>query len=201
MLVSELGRENITDEIVDRVLFNGIEDRGACADCIIVLGSNKASQYRVPAAVRAYKEGRAHKILLSGGAVREFPEGTMTEAEHMRMKALELGVKPEDILMDNDSENTVENMLGSLMQLQRFFWINRVKKVLLVTTTYHMRRSLALARYLFPDHIEVLPCPADDNNTRRENWTESLDGRKRAVDEVINIINCVENGLFPDFKI
>ena len=92
-------------------------------------------------------------------------------------------------------------MLGSLMELQRSFWINRVKRVLLVTTNYHMRRSLALARYLFPEHIEVLPCPTDDNNTRRENWMESADGRKRVVDEVMNIVSCVENGLFPDFEI
>ena len=92
-------------------------------------------------------------------------------------------------------------MFGSLLELQRSFWINRVKKVLLVTTSYHMRRSLALARYYFPKHIEVMPCPADDSNTKRENWMKSEEGRKRANEEMINIINCVENGLIPDFEV
>ena len=87
------------------------------------------------------------------------------------------------------------------MEIQRSFWINRVKKVLLVTTSYHMRRSLALARYYFPKHIEVMPCPVEDNNTKRENWMESDEGRKRVNEEVINIITCVENGLIPDFEI
>ena len=88
-----------------------------------------------------------------------------------------------------------------MLVLQREFWLNKVSKVLLVTTTYHMRRSLAIARYLFPDHIRVIPCPADDNSTRRENWMQSDDGRKRATSEVVKIINCVNNGLFPDFEL
>ena len=48
---------------------------------------------------------------------------------------------------------------------------------------------------------QVMPCPAEDNNTKRENWVESDEGRKRVNEEVINIITCVENGLIPDFEI
>lgn len=201
LLVSELTREKITDEIVDKLLFEGMDDCHENGDCIIVLGSKKASQYRIPIAAEAYHEKRAPKLLLCGGTVRGFPEGTMTESEHMYQRALELGVKPEDIIVENSSNNTVENILGALMELQRAFWLNRIKKVLLVTTTYHMRRSLAIAKYLFPEHIEVLPCPADDNNTRRDNWMKSKEGRERALAEVLNIITCVENGVFPDFEI
>lgn len=201
LLVSELTREKITDEIVDKILFEGMEDCNENVDCIIVLGSIKASQYRIPIAAEAYHKKRAPKLLLCGGKVREFPEGTMTESEHMYRRAIELDVKSEDIIVENRSQSTVENMLGALMELQRAFWLNRVKKVLLVTTTYHMRRSLSIARYLFPAHIEVLPCPADDNNTRRNNWMDSSAGRERTLTEVENIITCVENGVFPDFEI
>ncbi len=198
MRISELTTNDLTDEIVDRVLFEGIEDTGENVDCIVVLGSVKACVYRVPVAVKAYHEKRASKLLLSGGMVDGVDKG---HAKDMRGKAIELGVNPEDIIIEDQSQNTVENMLCSLLALQRTFWLNRVKKVLLVTTTYHMRRSLALARYLFPDHIKVIPCPADDNNTRRNNWMLSEDGRKRALSEVTKIINCVNNGLFPDFEI
>lgn len=201
MLVSELCKENLTDEIVDRVLFEGISDTGEKVDCIIVLGSIKASQYRIPVAVEAYKEERASKLLLSGGSVRDFVDGNMSEAEHMRKHAVDMGVAPEDIILETYSHNTVENMFGSLLELQRSFWINKVNSVLLVTTSYHMRRSLALARYLFPPHVTVIPCPADDTNTRRDNWMDSEEGRKRAIAEVNNIITCVENGLFPDLEI
>ncbi len=198
MLISELTTDSLTDEMIDRVLFEGIEDTGENVDCIMVLGSAKASIYRVPVAVKAYHNKRSSKILLSGGMVNGVDKG---HAYDMRDRAIELGVKPEDIILESESQNTVENMLCSLLALQRSFWLNRIKKVLLVTTTYHMRRSLTLARYLFPDHIQVIPCPADDNNTRRANWMNSEEGRKRATSEAVKIIDCVKNGLFPDFEI
>lgn len=201
MLVSEIKKHRLTDDLVDRLLFRNLDDTGEHADCILVLGSTKASQYRIPVAVQAYRNHRAGKIILSGGKVKEFPEGRMSEAEHMRLHALAQGVRPEDVLAETNSQNTIENMFASLLELQRAFCIDRVKKVLLVTTMYHMRRSLALASYLFPAHIGVLPCPADDTNTRRDNWMKNEKGRKRALEEVDKIVQCVENGLFPDFEI
>lgn len=201
MWISQITEAGLTDDIIDKILFKGIEDTGESVDCIIVLGSIKATKYRVPMAVNAYHAGRAKKIMLCGGALRDFQEGKSSEAEHMYERALELGVPKEDIILENTSQNTVENMLCALLELQRTFWLNRVSKVLLVTTTYHMRRSLALARYLFPEHIEIIPCSADDENTRRDNWMNTLKGIERAKGEALNIIRCVNNGVIPDFEI
>lgn len=201
MWVSKITEKDLTPEIVDRLLYEGLEDTGENVDCIIVLGSIKAAKYRVPAAVEAYHAGRAGKIMLCGGALRTFPGEQHSEAEHMRIKALELGVAEEDIIMENTSQNTIENILCALLELQRSFWLNKVKKVLLVTTTYHMRRSLAIAGYLFPAHIEVVPCPADDTNTKRETWMNTPEGVERAKGEALNIVNCVKNGVIPDFEI
>ena len=101
----------------------------------------------------------------------------------MRQAALALGVAEKDIILENKSQNTVENILFALIELQRAFWLNKVHKVLLVTTTYHMRRSLAIARYLLPEHIIVIPCPVNDNNTRRDNWMNTPVGIERAKGE------------------
>lgn len=199
--VSQIDKNNLTSDIVDKLLFTNIEDDGEPVDCIIVLGSIKASKYRVPVAVHEYQKGRANKLLLCGGSVRDFAEGSMQEAEHMYHAAIAMGACEEDIILEKRSTNTVENVLGALMELQTSFWLNKINRVLLVTTTYHMRRSLAIARYLFPKHIEIIPCPADDNNTKRDNWTNSEEGRARATSEVKNIISCVEQGVFPDFEI
>ena len=68
MLVSEITEEDLTADLIDRLLFQGLEDTGEKADCLIVLGSIKAAKYRVPVAVNAYKTGRADKIMLCGGA-------------------------------------------------------------------------------------------------------------------------------------
>ncbi len=201
MWVSKIEEKDLTPEIIDRLLYEGLEDTGENVDCIIVLGSIKAAKYRVPVAVEAYRMGRASKIMLCGGALRTFPGEVHSEAEHMRNKALELGVAEENIIMENTSQNTIENILCALVELQRTFWLNRVQKVLLVTTTYHMRRSLAIARYLFPAHIEVVPCPADDTNTKRDTWMNTPEGVERAKKEALNIVNCVKNGVIPDFEI
>lgn len=201
MLVSKINEEDLTPEVIDRLLFHGLDDTEENADCILVLGSVKAAKYRVPVAVHAYKAGRAGKIMLCGGKLRDFPDGKYSEAEHMRQAALESGAAEEDIILENSSQNTVENILFALIKLQRTFWLNEVHRVLLVTTAYHMRRSLAIARYLFPEHIAVLPCPANDNNTRRDNWMNTPIGIGRAKSEAMKIVRYVINGVIPDFEI
>lgn len=201
MLVSKINEEDLTFEVIDRLLFQDLEDTGENADCIIVLGSVKAAKYRVPVAVDAYNAGRASKIILCGGKLRDFSDGKYSEAEHMRQAALALGVAEEDIILENRSQNTVENILFALIELQRTFWLNNVHSVLLITTAYHMRRSLAIARYLFPAHIAIVPCPANDNNTRRDNWMNTSVGIERAKGEAMNIVRCVTNGVIPDFEI
>ena len=201
MLVSQITEKDLTIEVIDKLLFQGLEDTGENADCIIVLGSIKAAKYRVPVAVQAYKAGRARKMMLCGGKVRAFPDGNYSEAEHMRQTALASGVAEEDIILENSSQDTVENILFALIELQRSFYLNNVHSVLLVTTAYHMRRSLAIARYLLPKHITVIPCPANDNNTRRDNWMNTSVGVERAKGEAMKIVSSVMGGIIPDFEI
>ena len=201
MWVSEITEENISNEVIDRLLFEGLSDTGEKVDCIIVLGSEKAAKYRVPVAVNAYLSGRSEKIMMCGGAMKSLRDADMSEAESMYKKALELGVPKESMIIESNSQNTIENILCALLELQRSMWLNRVKKVLLVTTTYHMRRSLHIAKYLFPAHIKVYPCPADDSTTRRENWMNTVEGRNRVKTETLNIVRCIHNGVIPDFEI
>ena len=201
MWVSTLTKETLTDDIIDRLLYDGLEDTGESADCILVLGSSKAAKYRVPLATEVYNAGRSDKIMVCGGTEWQFPEGTYTEAEYMSQKLLDLGIPKDAILIENDSQNTVENFLCALLTLQRSLWLNKVHKILLITTTYHMRRSLAIARYLFPAHITVLPCPADDTNTTRSSWRTNEKGRQRATKEALNLVQYIKNGVIPDFEL
>ncbi len=201
MWVSKITEEDLTNALIDCLLFEGLNDNGASADCIIVLGSIKAAKYRVPVAAKVFFSGRSEKIMLCGGKIRDFSDGSMTEADHMYKKALELGVPETSIIIENNSQNTIENILCSLLVLQRSMWLNKVKSVLLVTTTYHMRRSLQIAKYLFPSHISVHPCPADDTTTKRDNWMNTPEGVDRATEEALNIVRCVNNGVIPDFEI
>jgi len=59
MKASQLTKENITPEIVDKLLFEGLDYKGETADVIIVLGSRKACDYRVPLAAKLFHKGKA----------------------------------------------------------------------------------------------------------------------------------------------
>jgi len=201
MWISTLTMETLTDDIIDRLLYEGLEDTGESADCILILGSSKAAKYRVPLAAEVYNAGRSDRIMVCGGTEWEFPEGTYTEAAYMYKKLLNLGIPKDAILIENNSQNTVENFLCALLTLQRSLWLNKVHKILLITTTYHMRRSLAIAKYLFPAHITVLPCPADDTNTTRSSWSTNEKGRQRATKEAFNLVQYIKNGVIPDFEL
>ena len=70
MRVSEITEEKLANELIDRLLYEGLEDTGEEVDCIIVLGSTSAVKYRVPIAVKAYFGGRSGKIMMCGGAMK-----------------------------------------------------------------------------------------------------------------------------------
>ena len=201
MFVSKIKAENLTQEMIDKLLFQGLVDTGEKADCIIVLGSMKAAKYRVPAAAEIYQANRSRKMILCGGKVRDFPDGHYSEAEHMFRAALELGVMEEDIILENSSNNTFENIKFAIIELQKKSALDKIQKVILVTTAYHMRRSLAIARQQFPEHITIIPCPANDTSTRRDNWMHTPIGIDRAKNEAMKIINYVYMGIIPDFEI
>jgi vancomycin permeability regulator SanA len=201
MNVSTLQEIDLTNELIDRILYKDLEDHGFDGDCIMVLGSMKAPEYRVPKAVSIYHDKRASKILLCGGKIRETSSGLISEAQLMRNKALELGVPDEDILLDEVSMSTKENMICSLLPLERSFKLSCVKRILLVTTSYHMRRSILMAQTYLPSWIEIVACPAEDRNTRRHNWYQTEKGYSRAKDEVLKVISYIREGSVADFEI
>ena len=82
MWVSRITKENLTDDIIDGLLFDGLNDNRASVDCIIVLGSIKAAKYRVPVAAEAFFAGRSEKVMFCGGKIRDFSGESMTEAEY-----------------------------------------------------------------------------------------------------------------------
>lgn len=200
MKISELAVEDLNNDLVDKIVYENIEDTGEQADIILVLGSRFANKYRVPKAVELYKKGRSNKMVITGGGV--IPElDNISEASFMKLKAIELGVPESDIIIEQDSRTTVENMICSMLLLERELKLSNIKRILLVTTRFHMKRSLLLSRAYFPKWIEIIPCPADDMNTLRNNWYLTDEGIKRAKAEAVKIISLVKEGCVLDFEI
>lgn len=128
------------------------EARPCCYAAILVLGGGvyPAMPPEVPAphltdgvdrvwqAARLFHAGVASRIIASGGRMRV--EGSrQSEAEAMRQILIDLGVPSGAIVLEDASENTIENIA----------FVRRLvgdETVALVTSAYHMPRALRLAR-------------------------------------------------------
>jgi len=110
--------------------------------------------------LQLYRLGKIDKFLISGGDGRV--TGTaVPEAEQIEKILLLAGVAEEDIYTESNSRNTYENAVNTAKVLsQHPEW----KKRLLVTSAFHMRRSLAC---FAKQGIEVTPYSADFYSTER----------------------------------
>lgn len=97
---------------------------------------------RVTHAVQLYKLGHIQRILISGGSGRLVAH-EMREADELKKAFLLMGVPEQDLWIENQSRNTYESavevkkMLGDSISNE---------DCLLITSAFHMRRSLACYR-------------------------------------------------------
>ena len=118
-------------------------------DAIIVLGAQvKADRtlsvqltWRMDAAIEAYEKKNV-PVVVCGAQGTDEP---CPEAEAMREYLIGKGIPEELILTDPDSFNTNENLENAKRLLDGF---PGVKRVLIVTSDYHVPRSLAIAQDL-----------------------------------------------------
>jgi len=199
MRISELRKEKLSDEQKTVLLYNHPEDDQQTGDCIFVPGSSKAVEYRLPKAIQLYNEGRANKILFSGGVIWEGYD--LTEAELMVEKAMRLGVPEDDILIDNQSRHSKENVLASMFVLDRAFDLHLVRRLIIVTATIHLRRMHLLLQTYMPSWIDYSLCPVDDKATKTDNWFQNPYGRERVDREIGKLIDYAKRGIMIDEEI
>ncbi len=185
----------LTDALSTRLLYD-VEDDGRDGDCIVVLGSNLAVQYRVPKAVALYKAGRAQKILFSGG--NTWDHKTAAEALVMRAAAIAQGIPESDLLVEKESKNTKENALCSLLILDRVFQLHTIRRLLIVTTAFHMRRAHLTFKTYMPPWIGFSLCAVNDLTTRADNWWLNENGTRRVRNECKTLIGYVKSGYLID---
>ena len=113
MRFTELNIENITDEIIEKVLFNTPKENFEEADCLIIFGCHlkELLDERLECAVNIIKKKKVDKILLTGGVG---VHGDFNEAKYMKEFLLNNGIAEEIILVENKSTTTEENIINSI---------------------------------------------------------------------------------------
>jgi len=126
------------------------------ADAIVVLAGGRG---RVEEGIRLYRSHRARWLFLVGvdPAVRK--RDLFEETSGAR--------GGENVLLENVSRNTLENAIHARDLITR----KDVRSVLLITSRYHMKRSILIFNSVLPKDIAVYPYPVDSRNLKEEWWT------------------------------
>lgn len=197
LLISAIQPEQCSREQLTKLLFAGNEDDGRQGDCIFVFGSR--SKERVVKAAELYQAGRAPYVLLSGGTRwGQFP---IAEALRMKEQALALGIPESALLLETDSNHTGENVIASMLVLDRAIGLNVIRRLLVVTSPYHMRRShLTLLTYM-PPWIGYTLCPDGRKHGQADNWWNDPKESERVFTEAKSLVSYVRQQKIIDGEI
>lgn len=118
--------------------------------CSVAIGLGSHDLGVADVTAELYRQGMAPLVVFTGATSRttreRMPRG---EAEHYRVRAIELGVPSHAILVEPQARNTGENIRFSRALLEEQGV--PVASVLLVSKPYEERRAYATARKLWPD--------------------------------------------------
>lgn len=198
MLLSKIDSENLTDEQIEKILFSIPEDDKEIGDCIFVFGSKNYIEERTNLAIKLYKEKRAPKILFSGGLGKS---GEIPEAILMKEIAIKNGVPEEDILIEEVSNNTTENILSSMLVLEREFLLQNINRLIIVSSPAHIKRCmLTLSRYM-PKWIKYSYCYDENSVCSKDNWKKDDVIKERVQYEGKGIIFYAKERYIDDVEI
>lgn len=164
--LSEIDDSNLTDEQIDNIVYSNIEDDKLPSEFALVFGNNMLLKQRVNTSVDAYKNERVKKLIFMGGinGVSNQDNSTVAEAIKMKELALSLGVKEDDILVDDTSNNTFENVENAMKLLP-----TNITHVSIITSEFHLKRCYAILKKNYPN-ISVTMIPSKDGFSDKDNW-------------------------------
>ncbi|MFW6296049.1 MAG: YdcF family protein [Halothece sp.] len=108
---------------------------------------------RVLYAAQLYRQGKAPLIIASGGRI-DWRGGGPSEASDMAQLLEMMGVPPSNIILEPNSFNTYQNAVYVKEILQE----KGIQQILLVTSAFHMPRSLKIFQ---KQGIDAIPAPTD----------------------------------------
>jgi len=128
-----------------RIYSFGSASSNARADAAVVLGAavwtsevSPVFRERINHAINLYRKGQVRKLIFTGG---QGNPGEPTESAAARQYALESGLPAGDILIEEKSHNTYENILYA----KQLADTHGIKRVLIVSDPLHMKRAMAMA--------------------------------------------------------
>lgn len=130
--------------------------RDVASDAIVVLAGGRG---RIEEGIRLYRAHRARFLFLVG------VDPTVRKGDLFTEKKGERG--GEEVFLEKSSRNTLENALYSRDLIAR----QKVRSITLITSRYHMMRSILIFRSTLPKDVAVYPYPVDSRNLKERWWS------------------------------
>lgn len=153
----------------------------AACDVIVILSDDDFTADRASRAAELYHAGWAPKIVASGRRLR--PYASIAE---LMQKDLEARGVPEKAIIPypHDAVDT----LIELTDIRGFVRQHGWKRVMIVTSNFHTRRTRYLCRHVFPADIKVLVESAPDVNYDPDSWWRTRGGLKIFFHESVGMV-------------
>jgi uncharacterized SAM-binding protein YcdF (DUF218 family) len=158
-----------------------VDDSPAASDAIVILGDDNYNGDRAARAAELLKAGWAPRIVASGRYLR--PYASIAELEEHDL--IGRGVPASAIVrLAHRAENTREEAVVVNQLVSSRGW----KRILLVTSNYHTRRSLYICERTFPPGTLLRVVPARDPEYDPDNWWRTRQGVKIFAHEFLGML-------------
>ncbi len=181
----------MTDEEKTKYIFLNNSDQKS--DLAFVFGTHLCLRQSVEKAVELYNKGLVPKIVFTGGINAESKK---IESKEMKNLALILGVKERDIITEDKSTNTMQNVTYALPIIDKEIGLGKIKRITVVVKDFHSRRAVMTLRKYLTEHIKILAAPykSDDHRYSKDVWHETEIGREKINEEIDKIRLYLEKG-------
>jgi DUF218 domain len=158
------------------------EDEVSACDTVFVFGAK--TPLRAIKAAEAFDEGRADRIVVSGGGPIYVQDKTVTEAENYKQILLDKGVPEDKIILEVGAITVPDNVRRSLNLLDELSI--SPKKIVLVNSPYSQRRGWVIFMKHAESGVSLVRVNCESAITK-DNWFKSEDTLRIVLNEFVKM--------------
>ncbi len=148
------------------------------ADAIVVIGDDNYTGDRASHGADLFLQGWAPQVVASGRMLRPYSGIADLIAHDLESKGVPVAAV---VTFSHHAANTLEEAEALRGLISQRHW----HKIVLVTSSYHTRRSRYIFRKVFPSNVSVLVSPAGDGDYDPNSWWKSRLGVKLFFEESV----------------
>lgn len=156
-------------------------------DVGILFGGYEMIPNRADDAINLYKKKQIKKILVTGGIGYTSKNKQDNESNLLFDYLTNNGVLESDILIENKSKNTYQNIRYSLKILSKYYNLDDTK-ILLITSDFHLKRCLYITRVFLKKNSNIYGCPVKSIKANKNDYKKSFEGRKMIFNEAFLLL-------------